>query len=77
MAENGRITWRKPIFTMTQMDARITELVARLTALERERAEVVAELNTLRAVRSDETASIKAIPSAKTGASIDRNSTTD
>jgi hypothetical protein len=26
------------IFTMTQMDARITELVARLTALERERA---------------------------------------
>ncbi|MGA9090346.1 MAG: hypothetical protein WB420_14700, partial [Bradyrhizobium sp.] len=32
-----------PIFTMTQMDARITERVARLTALERERVEILAE----------------------------------
>lgn len=38
--------WRMPIFTMTQIDARITELVARLTALERERAEI----DTLRSV---------------------------
>jgi superfamily II DNA or RNA helicase len=79
MAENGRITWRKPIFTMTQMDARITELVARLTALERERAEVLAEINALRSARSvasDEAASVTAVPSAKTGDSVDRNSTT-
>ena len=40
-----------PIFTMTQMDARISELVARLTALERERAEFVAEINTLRSAK--------------------------
>ena len=40
-----------PIFSMTQMDARISELVARLTALERERAEILAEINALRSVR--------------------------
>jgi hypothetical protein len=33
------------------MDARIAELEARLTALERERAQIVAEINTLRSVR--------------------------
>jgi hypothetical protein len=60
---------------MTQMDARITELVARLTALERERAEILAEINTLRSVRSEEAAAIKAVPSAKAGDPIDRNST--
>jgi len=31
---------------MTQMDARIAELVARLTALKRERAKIVAEIDT-------------------------------
>lgn len=56
------------------MDARITELVARLTALERERAEILAEINTLRSVLSEEAAAIKAVPSAKT-VDIDRNST--
>jgi hypothetical protein len=60
---------------MTQMDARITELVARLTALERERAEILAEINALRSVRSEEAAAIKAVPSAKAGDPIDRNST--
>ncbi len=60
---------------MTQMDARITELVVRLTALERERAEILAEIDTLRSVRSGEAAAIKAVPSAKAGDPIDRNST--
>jgi hypothetical protein len=59
---------------MTQMDARIAELVARLTALERERAEIVAEINTLRSARSGKTAAIKVVPSAKAGDPIDRNS---
>lgn len=57
------------------MDARITELMARLTALERERAEILAEINTLRSLRSEEAAAIKAVPSAKAGDPIDRNST--
>jgi hypothetical protein len=60
---------------MTQMDARIAELMARLAALERERAEILAEINTLRSVRSEEAAAIKAVPSAKAGDPIDRNST--
>ena len=60
---------------MTQMDARITELVARLTALERERAEILAEINTLRSVWNEEAAAIKAVPSANAGDPIDRNST--
>src|SRR5579863_3770298 len=60
---------------MTQMDARITELMARLTALERERAEILAEINTLRSLRSEKAAAIKAVPSAKAGDPIDRNST--
>ena len=57
------------------MDARITELVARLTALERERAEILAEINTLRSVWNEEAAAIKAVPSANAGDPIDRNST--
>ena len=60
---------------MTQMDARITELMARLAALERERAEILAEIDTLRSLRSEEAAAIKAVPSAKVGDPIDRNST--
>src|SRR5258708_5554597 len=64
-----------PIFSMTQMDARISKLVARLRELERERAEIVAEINTLRSTQSEGTAAIKAVPSAKTGDPIDRNST--
>src|SRR5258708_18199682 len=63
-----------PIFSMTQMDARISKLVARLRELERERAEIVAEINTLRSTQSEGTAAIKAVPSAKTGDPIDRNS---
>jgi hypothetical protein len=65
----------KPIFTMTPMDPRIAELVARLAALERERAEIVAEINTLRSLRSEEPARVRAVPLAKAGDSIDRNST--
>jgi superfamily II DNA or RNA helicase len=60
---------------MTQMDARIAELVARLTALERERAEIAAEIDTLRSVRSEEPVRVKVVPLAKAGDSIDRNST--
>jgi hypothetical protein len=37
-----------PILTMPQMDAKIAELVARLTALERERTQITAEINTPR-----------------------------
>ena len=55
---------------MTQMDARIAELVARLTALERE----CAEIDTLRSARSGKTAAIRVVPSAKAGNPIDRNS---
>ena len=40
---------------MKQMDARIAELLARLTALERERAEIVAEIDTLRSARRGKT----------------------
>jgi hypothetical protein len=41
---------------MTQMDARIAELVARLTALKRERAKIVAEIDTQQSARSGKTA---------------------
>jgi hypothetical protein len=61
---------------MKQTDARIIELVARLTELERARAEIVAEIKTLRSVQSEETAAIKVVPSAKARNPIDRNSTT-
>jgi hypothetical protein len=60
---------------MTQMDARITEPVARLSALERERAEISAEINALQSVRSEEAAAINAVPSARAGDPINRNST--
>jgi superfamily II DNA or RNA helicase len=59
---------------MTQMDARIAKLVARLTALELERAEIVAEIDTLQSARSGKTAAIKVVPSAIAGDPIDRNS---
>ncbi len=59
---------------MMQMDARIAELVARLTALERERTEIVAEINTLRSARSGKTAAIEVVPSARAGDHIDGNS---
>jgi hypothetical protein len=60
---------------MKQTDARITELMARLTALERERADVVAEINTLRSMRSEETEPIKVVPSGNAGDDpTDRNS---
>ena len=60
---------------MKQTDPRITELVARLAELERERKEIVAEINALRSVQSEGTAAIKVMPSAKAGNPIDRNST--
>jgi hypothetical protein len=68
-------SWHTLIFTMTQIDARITELVARLTELERERVEIVAEINTLRSVQSEGTAATKVVLSGKAGDPIDRNST--
>jgi hypothetical protein len=58
---------------MKQTDARITELIARLTALERERADVVAEINTLRSMRSEETEPIKVVPPGHAGDPTDRN----
>src|SRR5882724_12979261 len=63
-----------PIFSMTQMDARISELVARLTALERERAEIVAETDALRAAHDARTAAVKVVPSGRVGDPTDRNS---
>jgi superfamily II DNA or RNA helicase len=60
---------------MTQIDARITELVARLTELQRERMEIVAAINTLRSVQSEGTAAAKVVFSGKAGDPIDRNST--
>jgi superfamily II DNA or RNA helicase len=63
-----------PIFAMIQMDARISELVARLTALERERAEIVAEINALRSVRDARAAAVKMVPSGRTDDPTDRNS---
>jgi hypothetical protein len=61
-----------PIFAMIQMDARISELVARLTALERE--EIVAEINALRSVRDARAAAVKMVPSGRTDDPTDRNS---
>ena len=59
---------------MTQMDARISELVARLTALERERAEIVAEIDALRSAHDARTAAVKVIPSGRADDPTDRNS---
>ena len=58
---------RTTVFAMKQTDARITELMTRLTALERERADVVAEINTLRSMRSEETEPIRVVPSGNAG----------
>lgn len=58
---------------MKQTDARITELMSRLTVLERERVEILAEINALRSMQSEGTAAIKV--SGKAGDPIDRNST--
>jgi superfamily II DNA or RNA helicase len=58
---------------MKQTDARIAELMARLTALERERVEIVAEINTLQS-QSEETEPIKAVPSGNAGDPTERNS---
>ena len=63
-----------PIFSMTQPDARISELTARLTALERERAEIVAKINALRSVQNERTAAVKVVPSGRTGDPTDRHS---
>jgi hypothetical protein len=51
---------------MSQTDARISELMARLTSLERERAEIVAEINALRPVQNERTAAVK-VPSGRAG----------
>src|SRR5665213_1984923 len=56
-----------PIFSMTQMDPRISELVARLTELERERAEIVAEINALRSVEDARAAAVKMVPLGRAG----------
>jgi len=63
-----------PIFSMTQTDGRISELMARLTALERERAEIVAEINALRSVQNERTAAVKVVPSGRAGDPTNRNS---
>jgi cell division protein FtsB len=53
-----------PNFSMMQMDARISKLVARLRELERERAEIVAEINILQSMQSEGATAIKEAPSA-------------
>jgi catechol 2,3-dioxygenase-like lactoylglutathione lyase family enzyme len=63
-----------PIFSMTQMDARISELVARLTVLERERAEIVAEIDALRSAHDAGTGAVKVVPSGRADDPTDRNS---
>jgi superfamily II DNA or RNA helicase len=60
---------------MTQTDIRITELMTRLTALERERAAIVAEIETLRSAPNEEPAANKVIPPEKASDLVDRNST--
>src|SRR5258708_1906211 len=60
---------------MMRTNIRITELMTRLTALERERAEIIAEIETLQSAPSEQTAAIKVIPSEKAGDLVDRNST--
>jgi len=60
---------------MMRTNIRITKLMTRLTALERERAEIIAEIETLQSAPSEHTAAIKVIPSEKAGDLVDRNST--
>jgi superfamily II DNA or RNA helicase len=62
------------MFSMTQTDARISELAARLTALDRERAEIVAEIKALRFVPNEGTAAVKVIPPRGAGVPADRHS---
>jgi hypothetical protein len=59
---------------MKQTDAKIAELMAWLTALERERADVVAEINTLRSMQSEKTEPIKVVLSGRAGDPTDRHS---
>jgi hypothetical protein len=61
--------------SMTQTDARISELVARLAELERERAEIVTKINTLRSAQREGITAVNMVPSAKAENPIDRNST--
>jgi superfamily II DNA or RNA helicase len=63
-----------PIFSMTQIDTRISELVARLTELDRERAVIVTEINALRSVDDARTAAAKMVPLGKAVDPTDRNS---
>lgn len=56
---------RATIFTMNQTDARINELMSRLTALDRERVEILAEMNSLQSAESEGTAAIKVVLSGK------------
>jgi hypothetical protein len=63
-----------PIFSMTQIHTRISELVARLAELERERAEIVTEINSLRSVDDARTAAAKMVPLGRAGDPTDRNS---
>jgi hypothetical protein len=46
---------------MTRTNIRITELMTRLTALERERAAIIAEVETLQSAPGEQTAAIKVI----------------
>jgi hypothetical protein len=62
---------------MTQTDIRITELMARLTALERERATIIAEIEILKSALSEQTAANKVIPPEKASDLVDRNSTNE
>jgi hypothetical protein len=52
---------------MTRTSIRIAELMARLSALECERAAIVTEIETLRSAPSEQTAAINVIPSEKAG----------
>ena len=58
---------------MTRTNIRITKLMTRLTALERERAAIIAEIETLQSAPSEQTAAIKVIPSEKAGDLVDRD----
>jgi hypothetical protein len=62
---------------MMQTDIRITELMMRLTALERERAAIIAEIETLRSAPNEEPAANKVIPPEKANQLVDRNSTNE
>ena len=44
-----------------QTDAKAAEIMARLTALERERAEIVAKINALRPTQGEETPAVERV----------------